>query len=142
MLDFLIQKNSAGIYDLVIENEIIKETNSLQTAIAMSIFMEKRASEDESLLPEYRRGWWGNLNNDIDDYEIGSKFWLLEQARAGRETNALAKKYIADGLQWLKDDGLVKDLFVNVESDNEGTITLTIQYDEQPVMTVPLFEAE
>lgn len=127
-VDLLLKQNAEGIYDIDFgsDGDFLK-TSGFDTAILMSLFMEKRASEAEVLLPQFRRGWWGNELNEVDGYEIGSKLWLLDQVPLTESTVSKAVNFAQDSLSWLKEDGLLKDVTVTGTKDSEDRqITLNI----------------
>ena len=88
--------------------------NDLSTAIAISLFTDRRANEDDTL-PDGSdpRGWWADA---MDGQRIGSRLWLLERARNLPETLALAGEYAREALQWLVTDGIAKSVTVNTTS--------------------------
>ena len=79
----------------------------------------------KSPAPELQRGWWGNLFNDVLNYQIGSKIWLLYQARKTQDTLNRAITYVNDGLTWLVEDGYIDRANVSGEFSLKG-ISLTI----------------
>jgi phage gp46-like protein len=91
------------------------------TALLMSLFCERRATADEMPQSELRRGWIGN--EETPDFEIGSKLWLYEQARATLTTFRGIETVVLNGLQWFIDDGLIVNNLAKV-SLNNGAITL------------------
>jgi len=118
MADILLEKNSSGYYDINFTDEgDFVTTEGFETAILMSLLGEKRANESEVVEPQFRRGDWSNELNDVPDYEVGSKLWLLYVARANTESMNSGIDSIKDGLQWMIDDNLIKD------ANAEGTIS-------------------
>jgi len=109
MADIALTKINS-YYDFSIENGDFALTQGMDTALLMSIFCEKRADISEMPFAETRRGWWGNTVLDTENYEIGSKLWLLEQARRDLTSLSLAKTYAQDCLQWLIEDSLAKEI--------------------------------
>lgn len=129
MADFKVRYDEEkGYYDLVFDDEgnLVLE-DSLDNAINMSLFCDRRADESEVQVPELRRGWWGNTLND-NNHEIGSKLWLLEQRRASQNTLNDCGDYIRESLQWMLDDNVIKDLEVSTEYQNKNTIIANIQF--------------
>ncbi len=96
------------------------------TALVMSLFCERRATADEVPQSSRRRGWVGN--EETQDFEIGSKLWLYEQARATRTVLRGIETVALNGLQWLIDDGYAIDISA-VAALNSGAITLTVPID-------------
>lgn len=93
------------------------------TALLMSLFCERRADPSEVPESHRRRGWIGN--ESTPDFEIGSKLWLYEQARATRTVLRGIETVVLNGLQWFIDD----EYAINntaVSSLNLGSITLTV----------------
>ncbi len=127
MSDIVLEKNTNGLYDILFENGDFKLTDGLDTAILMSLLIDKRADESEVFEPELRRGWIGNEQNEDEDYDIGSKLWLIYQARANQNTLNRAIDYAKDGLIWMINDGLIKDVQVTGEIENENII-LTVNF--------------
>lgn len=84
-------------------------TEGLDTAIVVSVLEEIRATEDEVVQPENRRGWCGALDND---FEQGSKLWLWEGSRLTQSVLTGVQSDTLTGLQWLLDDGLADELTV------------------------------
>lgn len=126
-VDFKLVKGTDGIYDLEVDSDgDLKKEASFDTAILMSLLTEKRADSSEQIVPELRRGWWGNESNDVIDYEIGSKLWLLHQSKNIDETANKAVDYAIDCLQWLLDDNYLKDVIVTAVR-SLSNITLNIQ---------------
>jgi len=119
-VDVSLIKDDENIYDLNIENGDFVSNDSFETAIQMSIFGEVRADRSEVPTPEFRRGWWGNTTNRVVNYQIGSKIWLLEQARRTPTTLNLAIDYARNSLQWLIDDGHATNIEVSGEFTDEG----------------------
>lgn len=124
--------NTVGYYDISIDSDgdLVKE-DGFDTNLIMSMFCERRASGDEVPVVQYRRGWWGNTVN-LDGHEDGSKLWLLDQVRLTTGTVNLSSQYCQEGLQWLIDDGILKDISVSSSPTYTGnspgialTITLT-----------------
>jgi phage gp46-like protein len=104
-------------FDIATNGDFVT-TQGLDTALLMSIYVDKRAEPSEVPAPSMRRGWWGNLVGNYVNYQIGSKLWLLIQARKDNVTLNLAKTYTYDCLQWLIEDQLatrieVSDYFLN-----------------------------
>lgn len=115
-VDIALTQQEDGSFDISVdENGDLAQTADIDTAIYMSLLTDKRAASSEVLLPQNRRGWWGNIFNTDPDYEIGSKMWLLEQSRGTQDTLNKAQQYVVDCLQWLITDKYVKGIEVNAE---------------------------
>jgi phage gp46-like protein len=134
MQDILIKQQPDGTFDIEFENGDFKSTTGLDTAIIMSLFVDKRASQDEISEPSLRRGWQGNELNNDSDYEIGSKLFLLDQSRATQKTVNNAESYASDGLSHFIQDGIAKKIDVSGESSGSN-VTLNIEFtrDENQV---------
>lgn len=104
MSDAILTINATyGVYDFTLDSEgDIATEDSFETAILYSLFGERRASHEEVIDHPRRRGWIGN----DDDFENGSKLWLLDQSRLTRETLNRLEDEAAKALQWLVDDNL------------------------------------
>lgn len=119
-IDLKLTKLDSGIYDLSISDDgDLSGTDSFDTAILMSVFCERRASDSEVLDNKYRRGWWGNLLSDVPNFEIGSKVWLLEQVKLTNVQLNLCKTYLTNALGWLIEDNYSTSVSV------DGVLTQT-----------------
>jgi phage gp46-like protein len=83
--------------------------NALNTAILLSLFTWRRAT-DYDKLPSGNdpMGWWGDTV-DLDEYEqpLGSRLWLLQRATLNAATARLAEDYAREALQPLINQGAV-----------------------------------
>lgn len=119
MVDLKLTLTSDGYYDLSISNGKFDTVNGFETALLMSFFSEKRAAPSEVPIPQNQRGWWGNLFSPYSGYEMGSKVWLLSQARITQDTLNLGLKYVEEGYQWLLDDGYAEKVIVTGDITSE-----------------------
>lgn len=92
------------------------------TAILMSLFAERRATASEMPESHRRRGWIGN--ESTPGFEIGSKLWLLEQARISRTVLSETETAAYNGLKWML-DGIAVNIFTAATLSN-GSIALEV----------------
>ena len=105
--------------DLVFLNNDIQLDEGLSTAVFISLFTDRRASDDDELPDPNgtdKRGFWAD---SIDPYEvgdqIGSRLWLLERSKTTEKVMSQAEDYILEALEWMKIDGIAKTIEVEVE---------------------------
>jgi len=126
MIDIDVRATDRGDFDIAIAaNGDLATTEGFDTALKMSLFEERRADRQEMIPSERRRGWWGNELFDEAAFEIGSKLWLIDQARLNQETLNRAIDYVRQALQWLINDNHVEAVEVSGEL-KPATIILTI----------------
>lgn len=103
----LVRDPTSGFYDFQLDDDgDILTADFFDTAILYSLFGERRASANEMVDPQRRRGWIGNG----PDFENGSKLWLLSQARITRETLNRLEDEAKKALKWLVDDQLAESI--------------------------------
>ncbi len=94
-------------FDFVNDNGIQTE-EGLETAVIISLFTNRRATEQELLLAGLKSGhlggWWGDSYPEIDGDVLGSKLWLLERGKREQATLDNAELYASDALAWLLED--------------------------------------
>jgi phage gp46-like protein len=98
-------KNADGNYDKVVVDGLLKTTQSFESALQLSLFLDRRADSSEVSDPQRRCGWFGNEFDPVFDRQLGSKLWLLKQARITKETLLKAKLYTREALEWFVEDG-------------------------------------
>ncbi len=114
----------------ILENDSIDET--LVSAILISLFTDKRVTEDETDQSD-KRGYWG-------DEDLGSKLWLLDRENISDSTRTKAKEYTEEALQWLTEDGEVTSLNIETSYVNSHLIIkihslgLAIDYTDQKIL--------
>lgn len=88
----------------------------LHTAIMLSLFCDRRASDDDEIpaADGDRRGWWADQFGAIEGDEYGSRLWLLDRSKLTNRTVELAKRYAEEALEWLVDDGVADSVSVSV----------------------------
>lgn len=123
--DAVLSRTEIAKWDLTIDaTGDILTADFFDTALLMSIYAEKRASESEVPESRFRRGWIGN-ESFTDGFEIGSKIWLFEQSRLDRDTlNGITSAAI-EGLQWFLSRGFAINLAINTVL-LQGNVTLQI----------------
>lgn len=105
--------------------------NSLQTAIILSLFLDRRAREDD-VLPDgtdNRRGWWADtvLPDSLGRYDqYGSRLWLLHREKQMPEVLRRAKDYAQEGLAWLIEDKVARKVDVVATNPQDGWLVLDI----------------
>lgn len=106
------------------ENGDLAKTDSLDTAVYMSVFCEKRADEKKVTNPLLRRG---HFTNNFYNYEIGSFLWFYAyQTNITMEKLELIKKAVLEGLKWFLDEKIMTKTIVNAKKRDNG-IDLNIE---------------
>lgn len=123
--DAVLSRTGLAKWDLSIDaTGDILTADFFDTALLMSLFAERRASDSEILESIFRRGWIGN-ESFSDGFEIGSKIWLFEQSRLNRDTLNGITSAAVEGLQWFLNKGIAINLAVDTAL-LDGTVTLQI----------------
>jgi len=103
-------------FDLLVQNGDLKGDEGLETAVAISIFTDRRITDDE--LPDLetdKRGWWGDMFPDEPNDQIGSRLWLIDRAKRTSETLRRFEELIEEALNWMIEDGVTDSIDVNAE---------------------------
>lgn len=101
--------------------------DDLQTAIYISLFTDRLARDDDQIDGNDRRGWWGDTG---DDYQIGSRLWLLRRQKLTTAIAGKAVDFAKEALQWLLDDGIVSSIDVRTRIIYPRTLIMGIAYQE------------
>lgn len=128
-IDIAVTQNEFGKFDISFgpDGDLTK-TEGFDTAITMSLFCERRASAAEVTISSRRRGWWGNIASRIEDFEIGSKLWQVEQERLTPDVLSRIKDHVARGLAWLVTEGFAVDTQTDVvRLDGSVRVDVTIE---------------
>jgi phage gp46-like protein len=102
----------------------LKATASIETAIILSLFTDRRAPENWRPDTQDRRGWWGDAMEPagLQLDPMGSWLWLLENEVVSARNVALAKAYAEAALEWLTRDGVAArvEVIAEARADNHG----------------------
>jgi phage gp46-like protein len=124
----IVYDAAQGYGDLDVVDRDLDRDAGLETAVAVSLFSNRRA-DAEDILPDAdggRAGWWADALNDDGD-KIGSKLWLLgREAMRPQDVIPRAKQYAREALQWMIDDGVAQEIIANAERIAMNEIRLTI----------------
>lgn len=108
--------------DLSIEANDLASDDGLETAVLMSLFLDREAAEGD-VLPEGetdRRGWWGDAFPTVDGDKIGSRLWLLARSKRTPDVLARAEEYTREALAWLVEDRVASKVDVTTEFVGDG----------------------
>lgn len=111
--------------DWQLTDGVLLQGNDLQTAVLISLFTDRQAATDD-VIPDGtadRRGWIGDLDAA---YPIGSRLWLLDRSKHTADVLDKAQSYLAEGLQWLIDDGVVAGFEIGVQWATSSTLVCVI----------------
>ena len=114
--------------DLVLEAGVLSPDDGLETAIAISLFTDARAADDD-VLPDPsgdRRGWWGDVAPRIAGDAIGSRLWLLAREKKLSSVVERARGYAAEALAWLIEDGIAAAVEVTAEAQEADRLAIGI----------------
>ncbi len=118
-----------GCVQLKLENGDLAKDDGLETAILISLFSDRRVTDEE--LPvgiSDKRGWWGDLFPTVQGDKIGSKIWLLERrGKVNNATLAEIESFATDALQWLLEDGVASSVEVIASLGDNNDINLSIK---------------
>jgi phage gp46-like protein len=102
----------------IADGELVTE-DSFDTNIITSLFTEARASTDQVITPERRRGWIGTLG---EEFILGTTAWVYGQLRHRKtELNELAGIYKL-GLDHLIKDNFAKRVSVSINIEDEKAV--------------------
>lgn len=119
--------------DWVMAGGLLAEEHGLNTAIALSLFTDRRA-EPGDVIPDGttdRRGWWGDVVppvNAPDDapWRSGSRLWLLSREKQTAETARRAEDYCREALEWLTRLGVADRVEVSATWQDTGVLGIAI----------------
>lgn len=95
------------------EKGFIATDGGFETAVWISLFTDQRARPSDRVTD--RRGWWGDAHARAANDQIGSRLWLLRRQPATPQNVRLAQVYATDALQWMRADGIAKQVSVTTE---------------------------
>lgn len=100
--------------DFAIEAADLALDDTLETAVIVSLYTDRRAPDDY-LLPDDiddRRGWWADDYAPVPDDEYGSHLWLLAFEKWSEPARQKAETWAREALKWLLDDGIATSVEV------------------------------
>ena len=115
-------------FDLEIKDDDLVGDDGLETALAISLFTDKRVTDEE--LPSghrSKRGWWGDMYPEGDRDQIGSRLWTLDPEKRTLETLRKSEDYSREATKWMIEDGLADA--INVLSEYNINNHLVINVD-------------
>lgn len=123
-MDIRLARNGQ-LFDLALDGADLAPDTSLETAVLLSLFTDRRAEPGEIPAGDDPKGWWADAFSDNGD-RIGSRLWLLTREKLLPETAERARGYAREALQWLLDDGIAARVLVTAELHRPDRLSLSI----------------
>lgn len=115
----------AKVFDLAIVDGDLATDTTLETAVLLSLYTDRRAL-DEDVLPDEgsdRRGWWCDA---YSDRRHGSRLWLLSREKELDEVLRRAEDYAREALAWVIQDGIASNVDVEAIHLRRGVLQLIV----------------
>lgn len=113
--------------DVVVAGADLLADDGLETAVLLSIALDRRADDDDGLADDADpKGWWGDSYADTPGDRIGSKLWLLKREKQLPSVALKVQEYAEQALQWLIDDGVASGVVCDAEWIADYTLGLTV----------------
>ncbi len=131
MTDIALQFDRENfVADITLEGSDLASDEGLQTAVILSLFLDRRAEADDEL-PDggERRGWWADAFPDVENDRIGSRLWLLSREKRLNLVLVRAREYAAEALQWLLDDGVAEAVDIEARISNRDVLHLIVNIE-------------
>ena len=126
--------------DLGLLLDDINTDEGLETAVSISLFTDRRASNDDALLYDFladgtndKRGCWIDSYPAFDNDLIGSRLWLLFRKKSEPGVINRVKEYVGEALQWMLDDGVAKSVVSDVRFINREVLQINIFITRPPL---------
>lgn len=115
-------------FDAALDNGLLRMDESLETAVIVSLFTDKRAGNEDELpaTETWRRGWWGDSLPALPGDMIGSHLWLLLRCKQTENTRRRAEDYARDALVWMLEDKIAGGIDVAAAWTGPGLLSLDI----------------
>jgi phage gp46-like protein len=116
-----------GCFDLEIKDDDLVGDDGLETALAISLFTDKRVTDEE--LPmghKSKRGWWGDMYPEVDQDQIGSRLWTLDPEKRTTETLRRSEDFARAACAWMIEDGLADAINVLSEYNSSKHLILNV----------------
>lgn len=132
----LVWSTATNDADLALIDDDLASDRGLETAVALSLFTDRRAEPDDrppSGDPSDRRGWWADQFSAVEGDRIGSQLWLLDRSKLTNETALRAKQYASEALAWMIEDKVVSsvDVTTTIGTTDGATEALFFEVDLQ-----------
>lgn len=142
MSDFTFQFSAVtGYADMQIANGDFAIGDDLSTAVLVSIFSDRRATDAEldayavgTTKPTTNRGIW--IDTYREDIQYGSGIWLLLRGKKLAETLSRVEEYAKESLDWMIADGVAETVTASAVFEGDRlllTVTITRQSAEAVV---------
>lgn len=113
--------------DIAIDGADLQSDDGLDTAVILSLFLDRRAAPDDILPPGTDpRGWWADTFADVQGDLIGSRLWLLGREKQLASVAQRAQEYAEEALAWLVQDGVSSSVAVVATWIARGTLGLSV----------------
>lgn len=113
MTDFRITRGADFGVDLRISRNDIETDEGLESAVAISLFCDARATAGDELPAGEtdRRGYWAD---EFVGTTVGSKLWLLDREPLTEPNLRLAEQYASEALAWMVSELVASSVSVQV----------------------------
>lgn len=114
-------------FDIALDGGDVARDDGLRTAVLLSLFLDRRADDDDIVEGDDRRGSWMDQYLSHAGDRLGSRLWLLQREKETDATLARARAYAKEALAWLVDDGIARAVDTEAEWIARGTLGLRVQ---------------
>lgn len=101
-------------FDVLLEDGDLVTDAGLESAVVLSLFIDRRAETDDVIDDDDKRGWWAD-GIDSDGDLIGSRLWLLQRSKTVADIPRRAKEYAEEALDWMREDGVAKSVLASAQ---------------------------
>lgn len=115
-------------FDLALSGTDLAADDTLVSAVLVSLLCDRLAATYEVKPGEDRRGWWADAYAD-NQYQTGSRLWLLEREKQLPGVVLRCKQYCEEALQWFIEDGLARAITVTVFVPRSGWLAALIKFE-------------
>lgn len=128
MSDIALKINDQNLFDILIVDGDLASDDGLETAVTISLFTDRRVSEEELPAPQKdKKGWWGDMFPDVEQDKIGSRLWLIGREKVTQEVAKRAEDYCKEGLEWLIEDGVAASIAVVASYNSSKNLIIQIE---------------
>ena len=120
----IVYDNDVQYGDFILENDDLVIDPGLEASVLISLFTNRRVSQDE--LPSINADQQGWVFEQVDGFAYGSRLWLLERSKMTDENITLTRNYAAEALQWMTLEGVAHVVDIDVFRFNKTHINMTV----------------